>query len=136
MISCNRIQYPDRQNLTRLHDTAPLSGYFRNVADDSNKISMWRVLSMADRYKKPHKEYDVPNSYVQLVGKDKHLIVAKLFIDTSLIAERHFKGKIKGDYFVTKRKMEMCRAGMFSYPQPQRNPNLRVISFLLRTSVR
>jgi len=60
---------------------------------------------MTDRYRKPMVKYDKPNIYVQLIGKSNRSIVARLFMDSILITEKTFKGKIKGDYFVTRRKI-------------------------------
>src|SRR4051812_13347932 len=105
MIGCTHFHYPARQNLIRPGNTSFFNGYYKNVSPDTLTISMWRVLSMADRYKKPITKYDKQNAYVQLTGKTNRSIDAKLFIDTTLIGERSFHGKIKGDYFVTRRKL-------------------------------
>jgi hypothetical protein len=68
-------------------------------------MSLWNVLTITERMKKPHKNYNSPGSYVQFQAMDKHSVIAKLFIDTTLVEQKVFKGKIKNNYFSVKRQV-------------------------------
>ncbi len=106
LFSCTRLHFPARENLVDLNnDIKALDGYFDNLPGDTTAISLWNVLTIPERMKKPHKNYNSPGSYVQFQATDKHSVMARLFIDSALVEQRIFKGKIKNNYFSVKRQV-------------------------------
>lgn len=114
LFSCNGVKHIERSNLIDLNTNMSfLEGKYENMDPDVTKnvgyhspMSLWSVL-VKKGYKTYGFEQDTfgPNSTVQLTVLSKKRVLAKLFVDTTLVAERVVKGRVKNDYFSVTRKI-------------------------------
>ena len=106
LYGCARLTFPKRDNLSDLsRNLNSLNGYYRNSAVDTSQMNLWHVLNNKVWKDTSLDKYNPQYLFVELIVKDNHSVTANLFNDTFLIGQKVLKGKIKGNYFSVRRKV-------------------------------
>ena len=104
---CSRIEHPQRGGLARVKThLSLLDGTYKNQRTDSTPHSaLWTVLTQYRTFNYDT-TFSIYNSSVKLIAQNKKTILAQLYVDTSMIEQITIRGKIKGDYFVARRRIK------------------------------
>ena len=103
---CAQLIFPKRDNLINLKtNTNSISGIYKNMPSDSSEVTLWYLLSHQDGDDTLYTT-NAENLSVQLIVQNQYSLIAKLFDENSLIAQKKVNGKIQGDYFSVRRKIK------------------------------